>query len=267
MIKKVSFLVTALVTVVAFSAVALVTPANAQAVLDKKIEICHSRQPQPSNGGGAGAQNNPYGPHRQSVNQSAADGINGNETGSDMGKGDHFDEHDGPVFNNTDQDTWGDIIPPIEGVHGGLNWDAQGQAIWNNDCQWISLEDDIRVDVACDVVNGELQNVVTLRNEGLSDGTADVNGETVTVVAQSSETRSFDPGVEIVVKIDDQTVYQDTPVCENGKGGEDTPAVQVSAPTGGVSAGNGAIAGSLAGLTAGLGMIGYGVNRYRKVRG
>lgn len=55
------------------------------------------------------------------------------------GLGDHFAEHLGPVFNpNTtyptphNGDQWGDIIPPVEGVEAGLNWTAEGQAVYNN---------------------------------------------------------------------------------------------------------------------------------------
>src|SRR3954463_9866024 len=49
----------------------------------------------------------------------------------------HLD-HTGPVFSADLEKhvAWGDIIPP--GTYNGhdfsLNWDAAGQAIWNNDC-------------------------------------------------------------------------------------------------------------------------------------
>ncbi len=36
---------------------------------------------------------------------------------------------------------WGDIIPPLAGVPGlenGLNWNASGQAVYNNDCQYVT---------------------------------------------------------------------------------------------------------------------------------
>lgn len=93
-----------------------------------KITICHSHQPNPSQGGGQGPQNNPY--NKESVSVSAADGIAGN-SGQQP---DHY-SHNGPLFvPGTNQNYWGDIIPPIEGVHSGLNWTTEGQAIWNNDC-------------------------------------------------------------------------------------------------------------------------------------
>ena len=89
------------------------------------VQICHSRQPQPSNGQGVGAQNNPYGPGRIVVKVSAiVDG--GHEI------------HDGPVYNATNQSHWGDIIPPFEygdGKEFSLNWTDEGKDIFFNDCQ------------------------------------------------------------------------------------------------------------------------------------
>ncbi len=69
------------------------------------------------------------------------DAVDGN-LGNDNGKGDHYLEHGGPVFDPTAEypppmsdDDWGDIIPPIQGVHDGLNWTAEGMAIYENDCK------------------------------------------------------------------------------------------------------------------------------------
>lgn len=89
---------------------------------NEKVLICHSTQSQPSNGGGAGPQNNPYNPIEVSIDATGPSGL-----------GDHYENHTGPVFNNTNQDFWGDIIPPI-GDQPGLNWTELGQAIYNNDC-------------------------------------------------------------------------------------------------------------------------------------
>jgi hypothetical protein len=49
--------------------------------------------------------------------------------------GDHLVNHIGPVFNTNmnDGDTWGDIIPPTDG-NNGLNWNAEGQLLYNNTC-------------------------------------------------------------------------------------------------------------------------------------
>jgi hypothetical protein len=57
--------------------------------------------------------------------------------GAAPGKGDHFLEHVGPVWNGTLKKAkieWGDIIPPVPGHHEGLNWTIEGRAIYNNGC-------------------------------------------------------------------------------------------------------------------------------------
>jgi LPXTG-motif cell wall-anchored protein len=85
---------------------------------DASVTICHATA---SNG-------NPY-VSFVNLDESAVDGV---------GSGDHFGEHTGPVWDPTlkaQHITWGDIIPPVDGVHAGLNWTAAGEAIWNNDCQ------------------------------------------------------------------------------------------------------------------------------------
>jgi hypothetical protein len=86
-----------------------------------KVTICHRTN----------SVDNPY--VRITVGQDAVDG----DLGNDKGKGDHFLEHQGPVLDPA-RDTrnggdWGDIIPPISGVHGGLNW-IDGRAIYDNFC-------------------------------------------------------------------------------------------------------------------------------------
>ena len=85
-----------------------------------KVTICHATS----------AVNNPY--TRPTVDIEAADG----QAGNSGGQPDHYGEHQGPVFNVTMKqgDNWGDIIPPIPGKHSGLNWTAEGQAVWNNNC-------------------------------------------------------------------------------------------------------------------------------------
>ncbi len=83
----------------------------------RKVEICH--------------RNNGIKHYVSiSVPVSAIDGISGNEAG----KGDHFSEHKGPVWIDGIDVEWGDIIPPLAGIHDGLNWDAYGQATYENDC-------------------------------------------------------------------------------------------------------------------------------------
>ncbi len=87
----------------------------------RKITICHA----------TAAVKNPY--VTLSVPISAVDGTAGNQAG----KGDHYGEHQGPIFDpavNHNGDNWGDIIPPVPPYHNGLNWDEDGQAAYENDC-------------------------------------------------------------------------------------------------------------------------------------
>ena len=70
------------------------------------------------------------------VDDDAADGL----VGHGSHKADHYGVHTGPVF-SSDTDyapnakNWGDIIPPVDGAHNGLNWNEEGRAIYDNDCQ------------------------------------------------------------------------------------------------------------------------------------
>ena len=96
----------------------------------EKITICHRTN----------SATNPYVVITVSVN--AADGIAGN-SGNEA---DHFGEHPGPLASSlevaqqlkADHVEWGDIIPPIPGVHGGLNWTLEGQAMFNNGCAFVA---------------------------------------------------------------------------------------------------------------------------------
>lgn len=84
-----------------------------------RIKICHATD----------SHSNPY--SSLEVDQDSVDGNSGN----DNGQGDHYLEHRGLVwFPGIANHSWGDIIPPIENVHSGWNWDSQGQEIWNNSC-------------------------------------------------------------------------------------------------------------------------------------
>jgi hypothetical protein len=78
-----------------------------------KVEICHATS----------SYKNPY-----RIEKPAADGDVSGHAG-----------HTGPVFypEIPKHTAWGDIIPPFTyngGTFPGLNWDADGQAIYENDC-------------------------------------------------------------------------------------------------------------------------------------
>jgi hypothetical protein len=90
-----------------------------------EVTICHRTN----------SASNPYTQNR--VDRAAVDGV-----ADEPGQGDHYANHVGPVFDPAADysgpmsgDQWGDIIPPIQGIHDGLNWTAAGQAIWSNGCQ------------------------------------------------------------------------------------------------------------------------------------
>jgi hypothetical protein len=92
---------------------------------DHKITICHRTN----------SIHNPYVLIR--IDQDAADG----DLGNDKGRGDHYMEHQGPIFdpaiNTRNGGDWGDIIPAIPGVHDGRNATVQGLAIIANGCDWL----------------------------------------------------------------------------------------------------------------------------------
>jgi hypothetical protein len=103
--------------------------ASAQGNQDN-ITICHRTN----------SATNPYVSITVDVN--AVDGIAGNSGGEP----DHFGEHVGPLASSEAvaqalKDAgieWGDIIPAIPGVHGGRNLGGGGQAILDNDCQFVT---------------------------------------------------------------------------------------------------------------------------------
>lgn len=96
---------------------------------DGNVTICHRTN----------SVTNPY--IKQTVSESAVDGIAGN-SGNEA---DHYGEHQGPLASSEAvaqslkdaKIEWGDIIPPVAGVHSGLNWTVQGQAMYNNNCNYV----------------------------------------------------------------------------------------------------------------------------------
>jgi len=99
-----------------------VKPVSAQIVLPTKVTICHATN----------SVKNAY--VQLSVDVSAVDGV---------GNNDHT-HHTGPVASTEAEAQaykdakidWGDIIPDAAngGFGAGLNWDAKGQAVYNNNC-------------------------------------------------------------------------------------------------------------------------------------
>lgn len=83
---------------------------------DHKVTICHRTN----------SDSNPY--VRITVDYAAVDGV---------GKNDHS-RHTGPVWSpglKAAHVKWGDIIPPVQGVTAGLNWTAEGIAIYDDGCK------------------------------------------------------------------------------------------------------------------------------------
>ncbi len=124
--KLISFISAALLissVVIGSSTIATATPKA-----EEKVTICHATN----------AVKNPY--VKITVDKSAVDGASVEKNTT---HGDHFSEHTGPVATSEkvaqdlkdDKKSWGDIIPPV-GKHSGLNWTAEGKAMYNKDCKF-----------------------------------------------------------------------------------------------------------------------------------
>jgi hypothetical protein len=193
----------------------------------KKIDICHA----------TAAIKNPY--NMINVRETAADGVAGN-SGQQP---DHFGEHTGPIFDpavNQNGDNWGDIIPPIPGVHGGLNWDSFGQAVYNNDCNLPTKVTPAEVTFTlptCEVLTGSytiptttgVKYQVSLNGgayQDVSDGTYNVTaGSTVQVKAVAVSSDYFLMGTTSwgsSFPAETDCVLGDTDVCPNIDGSQST---------------------------------------------
>jgi hypothetical protein len=102
---------------------------------DHKVAICHRTN----------AATNPYVFIEVDVHA-----VDGQPPGAD-----HFGQHQGPLVQSVAEAQalkaqgikWGDIIPPVEGFHGGLNW-PEGQAILEAGCRFVDekKEEEKKVD-------------------------------------------------------------------------------------------------------------------------
>lgn len=116
--KLLSFVVLPSIMFALFLAFSPVGGVNAKVEEVHKIKLCHATS----------AVSNPYGPKTEEIDDDAI-----------LTSG--HDGHNGPVWNSTmtNDDDWGDIIPPFPYGDGqsypGKNWTTEGQAIWNNNCQ------------------------------------------------------------------------------------------------------------------------------------
>jgi len=146
------------------------------------VTICHRTN----------SATNPY--EKLTVNSSAVDGIGGN---------DHYGQHTGKLVTSKaeakelkdNQDKWGDIIPPLEGVHTGLNWTTEGQEVLDNDCEF---GDDLETTVKV------IKNIVPSNDDGLFD--LFVNGD-----LEKEDASNGDSTDKVEVKSDENVVVKEKP--------------------------------------------------------
>lgn len=155
-----------------------------QVSADKKIDICHRTN----------SATNPY--VKNNLPVSAIDGTAGN-SGQEP---DHYGEHKGDLASSEqyasqlkkEQKDWGDIIPPVPGVHSGLNWSTLGQAMWNNNCNYVTTVTPAEVtfiDPTCDInasftITATEGVVYKISGVAVAAGTHQaITGQTVTITA------------------------------------------------------------------------------------
>lgn len=203
MFKQILATTVALVAMVGMAAI----PDDSASAEKEEVTICHRTN----------SIKNPY-----TVNKVDADSVDG-DAGNDNGQGDHYLEHKGPVANPatmTNGDDWGDIIPPIDGVHDGLNWSTEGQAIYRNGCNYpgeTEFNPNTTVSAVCDVANQVVR--LTFTNTGNAASSVSVNGASSTVAAGAT--------VNVTTPITGATVTVNVVIDGQAQ------TVTVSCPTGG----------------------------------
>jgi hypothetical protein len=168
-----------------------------------KVTICHRTN----------AETNPY--VQITVDEASVDGDNGN----DHGKGDHLFEHTGPVWYSgakADGVTWGDIIPPFysDGStltgYPSLNWNAAGQAIFDNGCNGAEEEP---------VVEAESEPESVVESESAPESVVEAESEPESVVEAESEPESV---------VEAESATESASGEQGEKAGEGTPAESIS---------------------------------------
>jgi hypothetical protein len=232
MFKKLIVVAVMATTLLASSQAVAPVIVSAQAVDTDYSYFCHRTN----------AASNPYVAVPFSQNYSEVDGE---------GKNDHSLHDDGqgpfdPQIHNQQNRTWGDIIPPLPQVSGmanGLNWTADGQEIYFNNCGRDSEEEIpayIEFFVECNADNTAVD--VTVTNYGEASGWIVINGTEYVIAGGDTQVFSYEVGGEIVIFTEDtnEPQYSETPVCTTDEepeepvlgrgGGYGTPQLATATP-------------------------------------
>jgi hypothetical protein len=173
---------------------------------EQKVTICHRHN----------SVTNPY--NKESVSKNAVDGE---------GKNDHT-HHTGPVATSEavaqalkDSKTkWGDIIPPFDDF-AGYNWTTEGQAIYNNDCNYVETPKTPDTSFSWKCVEATTSFVATFKNSGDADSAVSVNDQNVTVGPEETKDVTVVTGntpIQIKVTVDGEVVFDRAVACFQGQG-------------------------------------------------